>query len=84
MREVYHRYNGYADLPRTVTGAFHSMMVRVPNLVAAPGFISVNQDYLAARLERIRLLSSWLFNGWSMNRPDGSVTDEYDPDASHG
>lgn len=73
MRAACRRYDNSEDVPRRLTAAFHSVMVRVPNLVAAPGFLGLHPDQLPARLERIRVLSTWFFNGWSMQRPDGPV-----------
>ena len=88
MREACRTYDGAAEVPRALTAAFHSVLVRVPNLVVLPGFVPVDPAGVQARLDRIRVLSSWFFRGWTTDRPDGPVVGdlpgEYDPDASHG
>jgi len=84
MREACRRYDGSAEVPRDLTAAFHSVMVRTPNLVADPGMIPMDPGAVEVRLERIRVLSAWFFRGWTIDRDDGPLPGEYDPNASHG
>lgn len=79
-------YNGSAEVPRSLTDAFHSVMVRVPNLVTLPRFLAMgmDSDALDARLDRIRVLTTWFFRGWTLNRPDGPLPGDYNPNVSHG
>lgn len=84
MREACRVYDGAGEVPRDLTAAFHSVMVRVPNLVALPGFIPLDPGAVEDRLDRIRVLSSWFLRGWTPNRPDGPLPGEHDPHASHG
>ena len=84
MREACRRYDGSAEIPRDLTAAFHSVMVRTPNLVAHRGMIPMDLGALEVRLERIRVLGAWFFRGWTLERCDEPLPGEYDPNASHG
>ena len=86
MREACRMYNGSTEVPRALTRAFHSVMVRVPNLVMLPRFLTMGMDPtgLEARLNRISVLSSWFFRGWTLTRPEGPLPGEYDPNVSSG
>jgi len=84
MREACRRYDNTAEVPRDLTAAFHSVMVRTPNLVAQPDMIPMDPGALEVRLERIMALSAWFFRGWTMQRLDEPLPGEYDPNVSHG
>jgi hypothetical protein len=84
MREACRRYDGTAEIPRELTDAFHSVMVRTPNLVAQQGMTPMDSGALEVRLERIRVLSAWIFRGWTLDRCDEPLPGEYDPNAPHG
>ena len=84
MREACRCYDGRAWVPRDLTAAFHSVLVRTPNLVALPGTIPMVPEALAARLERIEALAAWFFRGWTMKPLDGPLPGEHDPNVSHG
>ena len=86
MREACNAYNGSAEVPRALTRAFHSVMVRVPNLVMLPRFRAMGMDpaSLEARLDRINVLSTWFLRGWTLSPPAGPLTGEYDPNISAG
>ncbi len=84
MREACRRYDRSAEVPRDLTAAFHSVMVRTPNLVAHPGMIPMHPGALQDRLERIKVLSAWFFRGWTLERCDEPLPGEYDPNAPHG
>jgi hypothetical protein len=84
MREACRRYNGAEEIPRDLAAAFHSVMVRTPNLLALSGTISMVPGAMETRLERIRVLSAWFFRGWTTEQIAGPLRGDYNPDAFHG